>query len=259
MTEIPIKKYVIIVAGGVGARMNTTIPKQFLKLDGKPVLMHTIQKFVDANPEIEIILVLPSSQLPFWNQLCAEHNFNVNLKIADGGESRFHSVKNGLALIESEGVVAVHDAARPLVDSSIILKVFKAAEMYGSSVPAIPLNDSIRQIDSSRSVGVDRSKYCIVQTPQCFKTDLLKKAYEQEYKYTFTDDASVVESFGEQIHLIDGSVDNIKITNPRDLVIAEALLKYKPVVTPSNKLKLPEHITVLNPVPTQSSKPNSAK
>ncbi|MEO6883776.1 MAG: 2-C-methyl-D-erythritol 4-phosphate cytidylyltransferase [Bacteroidia bacterium] len=226
---LPTKRYSIIVAGGSGIRMNNAIPKQFLKLDGKPVLMHTINKFVEADPNTEIILVLPKSQMEYWEKLCIEHSFTIPLQIAENGETRFHSVKNGLALIQEQGYVAVHDAVRPLVSIKTIITTFKAAEMYGNAVPAVPLNDSIRQIESTRSIAVDRSRYCIIQTPQCFQTDIIKKAYEQEYKYTFTDDATVVESVGEKIHLIDGNPENIKITRPKDLLIAEVLLKNKTV------------------------------
>ena len=246
MTEPVLKRYAIIVAGGVGSRMQTTTPKQFLKLDGKPILMHTITRFVESSSDIEIIVALLPDQLAYWTQLCEEHQFTTKITLAAGGETRFHSVKNALALIPEDGVVAIHDAARPLVSPKIIFTAFKAAEMYGSAVPAIPLNDSIRQIDSTKSMAVDRSKYCIIQTPQCFTTQLLKKAYLKDYKYTFTDDASVVEAIGEKIHLIDGHSDNIKITNPRDLIIAEALLKHKPVVSPHNKLKLPDDLNILN-------------
>ena len=230
MTDQPLKKYAIIVAGGSGTRMNAPIPKQFMKLDGKPVLIHTISKFEEANLNIELILVLSFDQILYWEQLCAEYQFQPKLKIAESGETRFHSVKKGLALIEEEGIVAVHDAARPLVSTKTIATAYKAAEMYGNAVPAVPLNDSIRQIDSTLSIAVDRTKYCIIQTPQCFATSIIKKAYEQDYKYTFTDDATVVEAIGEKIHLIDGNPDNIKITTPKDFIIAEALLKDKIIV-----------------------------
>ncbi len=245
MTEVPVKRYAIIVAGGVGTRMNTSVPKQFMNLDGKPVLMHTLSRFAEAGLDIELILVLHHDQVEGWKKLCEEHRFNVDHKIAEGGDTRFQSVKNGLALVtEKEGVVGVHDAARPLVSPKLIVACYKAAEMYGNTIPAIPLNDSIRQIDTTRSIALDRSKYCIIQTPQCFKTEIIKKAYEQDYKYTFTDDATVAESIGETIHLIDGSADNIKITHPRDFIIAEALLKNRPVQSPANKLKLSDDLNL---------------
>lgn len=229
MTDKPLKKYAIIVAGGSGTRMNSPVPKQFLKLNGLPVLMHTISKFDDLRMGIEIILVIPNHILTDWQELCKQFNFTTPVKLAVGGETRFHSVKNGLAMIKEDGLVAVHDAVRPLVDQKTIIAAYKAAEMYGNAVPAIPLNDSIRQIESTKSIAVDRARYCIIQTPQCFTTDVLRKAYLKEYKFIFTDDATVVESTGEKIHLIDGTPGNIKITTPQDLVLAEALLKYKPL------------------------------
>ena len=226
MTNNAPRKYAIIVAGGSGTRMNSPVPKQFLKLDGRPVLMHTISRFVETGLPIEIILVLPRDQFDFWQHLCHEYQFGVPMLIAEGGETRFHSVKNGLRLIDSDGIVAIHDAARPLVNSKTILTAFKAAEMYGNAVPAVPVSDSIRQIDSTLSIAVDRSRFCKIQTPQCFDVRILQRAYQQEYRYTFTDDATVVESTGERIHLIDGNIGNIKITTPEDLVVAEALLNY---------------------------------
>ena len=246
MTDLPIKKYAIIVAGGNGTRANTPVPKQFMKLDGKPIIMHAIGKFSEAGLNIEIIVVLNKDLISQWYELCREHNFNTEVKIIEGGENRFESVKRGLTLTGEEGIVAVHDAARPLVSAKTIITSFKAAEMYGNAVPAIPLTDSIRQIDSSKSIAVDRTRYCIIQTPQCFHAGILKKAYSSaEYKIHFTDDASVVEASGEKIHLVDGNPDNIKITTPRDFVIAEALLKYRPVVTSGNKLKPAEELNLL--------------
>ncbi len=246
MTDIPLKKYAIIVAGGKGTRANTPVPKQFMKLDGKPVLMHTITRFAEAGIGIEIIVVLGKEHHAMWHELCKEHNFFTEVKLAEGGENRFESVKNGLALVGEEGIVAIHDAARPLVSAKTIITAYKAAEMYGNAVPAIPLTDSIRQIDSTKSVAVDRTRYCVIQTPQCFLVSILKKAYSvAEYKIHFTDDASVVEASGERIHLVDGNPDNIKITTPRDFILAEELIKYRPVVTSGNKLKPAEELNLL--------------
>lgn len=225
MTEKILKKYAIIVAGGMGTRMNSLIPKQFMKLNGKPVLMHTIEKFSESGLNSEIIIALPIDQIENWNNLCAENKFAVAHTIVEGGETRYQSVKNCLEKISEDGLVAIHDAVRPLVNNKTILAAYKAAEMYGNAVPAIPLNDSIRKIESGQNIAVDRSRYCIIQTPQCFTTSVIKKAYKKEFKNTFTDDASVVEAIGEQIKLIDGSPDNIKITNPRDIAVAEAILK----------------------------------
>lgn len=212
--------------------MQSPIPKQFLKLDGRPLLLHSIAAFAEFDPSITIILVLPSDQFAQWEKITEEFKLPVPVKITAGGETRFESVKNGLALIDDEnGIVAVHDAVRPLVTVKTISTSFKAAERYGNAVPAIPLSDSIRQIVSTQSVALDRSKYCLIQTPQCFAVPLLKKAYAQEYKYTFTDDASVVESTGEAIRLVDGNEDNFKLTTPTDLVIAEALMKHRSTFT----------------------------
>ena len=227
MTSNSIRRYAIIVAGGSGTRMNSPVPKQFLMLNGRPVLMHTLSRFLETGFPIEIILVLNPEQIRFWEQLCHQHGFHAPLRITAGGETRFHSVRNGLDLIEEDGIVAVHDAARPLVSTKTIITAYKAAGMYGNAVPAVPLSDSIRQIDSTLSIAVDRSRFCKIQTPQCFDVRILKQAYNQEYRYTFTDDATVVESTGEKIHLIDGNPDNIKITTPEDIVIAEALLNYR--------------------------------
>jgi 2-C-methyl-D-erythritol 4-phosphate cytidylyltransferase len=241
-----LEKYAIVVGGGSGTRMNTPVPKQFMLLDGRPVLMHTIKKFAEADLEIKIIVVLRPDQFEFWKQLCIQYDFQIPHQLCEGGETRFLSVKNGLSLIQAEGIIGIHDAARPLVNKKTIQTAFKAAEMYGNAVPAIPIQDSIRQIDSGNSTSVDRSKYCIIQTPQCFVSKILLRAYTQEYKFTFTDDASVVEALGEKIHLIDGSSDNIKITTPKDMVIAEALLKNKSVLVSSNKASHTDDLSLLS-------------
>lgn len=209
--------------------MQSPVPKQFLKLHGKPVVLYSISAFAEFDPNITIILVLPGGQFEMWEKIKAEFPLPAPVQITAGGETRFESVKNGLSQIPEgeEALVAIHDAVRPLVTKKTISGSFKAAERYGSGVPAIPLSDSIRQIESTRSVALDRSRYCLIQTPQCFHLSLLRRAYEQEYKYTFTDDATVVESLGGQIHLVDGNDDNFKLTTPTDLVIAEAMLKHR--------------------------------
>ena len=207
--------------------MQSPIPKQFLKLDGKPVILHSIQAFTNYNPEITIILVLPADQFELWEKIKQEHDVTIPVIITAGGETRFESVKNGLALIPEgdEALVGIHDAVRPLVSQKTISGAFKSAERYGNGIPAVPLNDSIRQIESNQSVSVDRTKFCLIQTPQCFSLSILSKAYRQEYRYTFTDDASVVESDGVEIHLVYGNIDNFKLTTRIDLVVAEAMLK----------------------------------
>lgn len=206
--------------------MQLPTPKQFIKLDGKPVLLHSIQAFAKYDPNINIIVVLPADQFETWEKIRSEYNVTIPVQITAGGETRFQSVRNGLSVIQDhDALVGIHDAVRPLVSQKTISGAFKSAERYGSGIPAVPLSDSIRQIESKRSVAVDRSRYCIVQTPQCFQLSILSKAYMQEYRYTFTDDASVVEADGNEVHLVDGNVDNFKLTTRVDLVVAEALLK----------------------------------
>lgn len=218
------EKFVIIVAGGSGTRMNSVSPKQFLTLKGKPILMHTISAFTNAIPGINVILVLLSQYKEEWATLCEKYNFNTPCQLVDGGETRFHSVKNGLALVPENCVVAVHDAARPLVSSKTITSTFDTAQQLGNASPSFPLTESVRVTEGEANKAVDRSKFVIVQTPQCFKSSILKKAFLQEYLPTFTDDASVLEAMGEKINLIEGNRENIKITTPHDLVIAEALM-----------------------------------
>jgi 2-C-methyl-D-erythritol 4-phosphate cytidylyltransferase len=221
-----VKQYVIIVAAGRGSRMQSAIPKQFLKLEGKPVILHSIQAFINYNPAINVILVLPGNQFHAWEKIVQEYGVTVPVRVIAGGETRFDSVRYGLSLVDDKhSLVAIHDAVRPLVSAKTISGAFKSAERYGSGIPAVPMSDSIRQIDSKRTVAVDRSKFCIVQTPQCFQYSILTKAYMQEYRYTFTDDASVVEADGNEVHLVDGNIDNFKLTTRTDLILAEALMK----------------------------------
>lgn len=223
LNECKMKKYAIIVAGGSGTRMGSDVPKQFLILADKPILMHTILKF---KPEVdEIIVVLPQNQFDYWSSLCIEYSFSESVKIVGGGKSRFESVKNGLNTITENGIVAVHDAVRPFVNQTIIKEAFEIAKEKGNAVVSVLLNDSIREVNDLGNKAVDRSLYRLIQTPQCFEVIFLKKAYEQEEKSTFTDDASVAESVGAKINLTQGSYDNIKITTPSDLVIGEAILR----------------------------------
>lgn len=218
------KKHIIIVAGGSGTRMNTPIPKQFLELHGKPVLMHSIEIFAKAIPEINIILVLPLPYRKEWETLCKKHNFIIPFQLTEGGETRFHSVKNGLALVPENAVVGIHDAARPLVNTQTIINAFETAEQKGNASPAIQINESIREVKNNNNKAIDRSTIFIIQTPQCFQSNLIKKAFSQEYRHSFTDDASVLEAMGEKINLIEGNRENIKITTPLDLIIAEAIM-----------------------------------
>lgn len=221
------KKYAILVAGGKGLRMGGDIPKQFLPLGGKPVLMRTIEAFVEALPDIQIILVLPSSQQDYWRGLCRQYSFSVPMQIADGGDTRFHSVSNGLALIPegTAGIVGVHDGVRPFVSSETIRRCYECAEAKGAVVPVVPVVETVRQmLEDGRSKTVSRDEYRLVQTPQTFDVQLLKKAYRQPFQPFFTDDASVVEAMGEQICLVEGNRENIKITTPADIRFAEGLL-----------------------------------
>ncbi len=218
-------KVAMIVAGGKGERMNADIPKQFLEIHGKPILMHTLEVFRRYDAGIEIILVLPSVQIEFWKKLCKKHAFDIPHQIVAGGETRFHSVKNGLEVIHSQSLIGVHDGVRPLVSINTIKHCFDEAEKSGAAIPVIDLVESIRQITETGSQSVDRSAYKLVQTPQVFESELLKKAYEQEFSSLFTDDASVVETMGVKIQLVEGNRENIKITTEFDLKIAESLIK----------------------------------
>lgn len=218
------KKYVLIVAGGKGLRMGGEQPKQFLPLKGRPVLMHTLEQFYRSDVAMEIILVLPHEQQNYWKQLCEEHHFTIKHRVADGGESRFHSVKNGLSLIETPSIVGVHDGVRPFVSVDVIDRCYELALTKEAVVPVVDVVDTVRHITNNGSETVDRSAYKLVQTPQVFNADLLLKGYEQAYSSAFTDDASVVEAMGVKVTLTPGNRENIKLTTPFDLKVAEALL-----------------------------------
>jgi len=218
------QKIAIIVAGGKGERMNADIPKQFLEIQGKPILMHTLEAFHRFDSSMILILILPAAQIDFWENLCDEHNFSLLHQIVKGGTARFYSVKNGLEVIEFPSLVAVHDGVRPLVSIETIRRCFDAAEEFDAAIPVVDLVDSIRQLTESGSVSVDRNSYKLVQTPQIFDAKLLKEAYEQEYSALFTDDASVVEALGKHVQLVEGNRENIKITTELDLKIAETLM-----------------------------------
>lgn len=219
------REIAIIVAGGAGSRMNSTIPKQFMLLDNIPILMRTIQVFNNYNTEIDIRVVLPEEETESWQVLCDKYNFSVKHTVLHGGETRFHSVANGLSGIATPSLIAIQDGVRPLVSNVTIDKCFKAAEKYGTAVPVLPLKESIREVKGEDSVSHSRSLFRTVQTPQVFQSDLLLDAYNAEYQESFTDDASVVEHAGYKIYLTEGNEENIKITSPLDLQIAEILLK----------------------------------
>lgn len=220
------KKYAIIVAGGSGSRMQSVVPKQFLSLNDLPVLMHTILAFCKSNSKPQIILVLPADFHNYWLQLCSIHNFTIPHQLVNGGETRFHSVKNGLALIPDgeDALIAVHDAVRPLTSGDTIDGSYTTAAEHGNAIVAVKSRDSVRQLKGDSSVALKRDEIYLVQTPQTFQSAQLKKAYQQPYNDKFTDDASVVEKAGIPIHIIDGSYQNIKITFPEDIAIAELLL-----------------------------------
>lgn len=227
MSDNNSKRYAIIVAGGSGKRFGSELPKQFLPLSGKAVLMHTIEKFQEAGASI--VVVLPVEHQEMWLSMCKESNFAVTHTIADGGKTRFESVKNGIAAIEGlndNDLVAVHDGVRPLVSVELINRCFATAQEKGSAIPVVNPNDSIRQVmEDGNSRQLLRSSLRAVQTPQTFSAKLLKGAYDVEESPLFTDDASVVESAGHQVTLVEGEVTNIKITTPIDMIIATELIK----------------------------------
>jgi len=220
-------KIAIIVAGGKGLRMQADIPKQFIELCGKPVLMYTLEAFHRYNTSIQLIVVLPATQIDFWKFLCKKHYFELNHKIVSGGQTRYQSVKNGLKVINESAMIAVHDGVRPFVSIQTIARCFEDADKYGSAIPVMDLEESIRQVDESGSLSIDRTSYKLVQTPQVFNSEILKKAYEQSFSPLFTDDASVVEALGTKIHLVEGNRENIKITTGFDIVLAETILKFE--------------------------------
>ncbi|MBR6104816.1 MAG: 2-C-methyl-D-erythritol 4-phosphate cytidylyltransferase [Paludibacteraceae bacterium] len=220
-------KYIIIVAGGKGLRMGGDIPKQFLPIGGRPVLMRTIDTFVAYDSNIHIIIVLPIDQQSYWKSICKKYGFNTPHLVANGGETRFHSVKNGLALVpdNSDCVVGVHDGVRPFASLSTIREAYDMAIHKGTAIPVTDCVDSLRRITTKGNKSEDRSQYKLVQTPQVFKADILHNAYKQCFSPLFTDDASVVENTGHAVELTQGNRENIKLTTPFDLMIAEALIK----------------------------------
>lgn len=220
------KCFAIIVAGGSGSRYGSDIPKQFLLLLGKPILMHTIERFHSHATTPEIVVVLPKEQIEFWQDLIAQYNFSVPHTIVEGGKTRFHSVKNGLNSIafKGEALVGVHDGVRPLVSHQTITEAFDTAALLGNAIPVVDVHESVRQIEKEKNKAVNREEYKLVQTPQCFQLSQLKKAFEADFDASFTDDASVAEKAGFHIFLTKGNRENIKITTPIDLAIAHSLL-----------------------------------
>ncbi len=218
--------YIIIVAGGKGLRMGSDIPKQFLPVKGIPVLMRTITRFYEYNPQINIILVLPRQQQQYWRELCQQYNFNIAHTVVDGGDTRFASSRNGIAIISDseQGVVGIHDGVRPFVSTSVIAHCYEKARNTGAVIPVLPVTDTLRYIiPASEGHNVMRENYRIVQTPQVFDIALIKRAFAQPFRNEFTDDASVVEAMGNKVEMVDGNPENIKLTTPFDLKIAEIL------------------------------------
>jgi 2-C-methyl-D-erythritol 4-phosphate cytidylyltransferase len=218
------KLYAVIVAGGSGKRMGSEVPKQYLELAGKPVLMYTLERFKAFDESIELITVLPENQLRFWADLQKKYSFDIPHTIVKGGRTRFFSVRNGLKFVGTPGLVAIHDGVRPFVSFDTMKRCFEMAEKLGNATPVIPPSDSLRIITESGSKPLNRLNIRIVQTPQIFSAELIKKAYSQEYLPEFTDVATVVEKTGAKINLVEGNRENIKITTPEDLVISSALL-----------------------------------
>lgn len=205
--------------------MGSAQPKQFLELAGKPLLMHAMQAFLNYAPDIRLVLVLPEQEFAAWKNLCQQHRFHSAHQLAIGGPTRFHSVKNGLRFIPEQALVAIHDGVRPLVSLDTISRAFHFASKFGNAIPGIEAADSLRLTDGALSQPLPRDRVRLIQTPQCFRASLIKRAYNRNYHESFTDDASVLEADGERLFLVEGHRENIKITTPADLVFAEAWLR----------------------------------
>jgi 2-C-methyl-D-erythritol 4-phosphate cytidylyltransferase len=218
--------HVIIVAAGKGSRMGEALPKQFLELNGEPILLHTLRRFYTYDPSLHLIVVLHPDYVAFWNDLARTLRVDIPHRTVAGGAERFHSVRNGLQSIDDrDGIVAIHDGVRPLVSNATLQRCFEAAAQHGSAVPSLPVHESMRSVDAhGHNQAVDRSRYRLVQTPQCFQLNDLRSAFEQDYNDAFTDDASVWEHFGRAVHLVEGNQENLKITTPEDLKMAQALM-----------------------------------
>lgn len=226
-----LKEYALIVAGGKGTRIKSVLPKQFIELRGKPILLHTIEAFLKYSSTVSIVLVLPKEDFKTWEAICKKFDFNKSIILEKGGETRFQSVKNGLEKIQGEGLVAIHDGVRPLVSADLIGASFRLAAVHGSAVATVRLKESIRMTDQDSTKAVDRSRFRTIQTPQTFDLKLIKNAYQLKEDPSLTDDASVAEKSGHVISLFEGSYENIKITTAEDLVVAEVLMKWKDLAT----------------------------
>ena len=218
------KKSMIIVAGGSGTRMGAAMPKQFIELNGKPILMHTLENLHEMDGTMQLILVLPKNQFPFWYELKEKHRFNLKHELAEGGETRFLSVKNGMARVLDADLIGVHDGVRPFPSVDLVNACFRSAELNGAAIPTMPIVQSLRRITNAHREAVDRNDYVAVQTPQCFRAQILRKAFGQADRTDYSDDATVVESAGHRIHLVEGTPENIKITTPFDLELAQLII-----------------------------------
>jgi 2-C-methyl-D-erythritol 4-phosphate cytidylyltransferase len=219
------KKYAVIVAGGKGVRMGSAVPKQFLPLNGQPILYHTLRAFIDAYADMHLVLVLPQDQLSYAQMVLQSFPNRIDITIVAGGETRYHSVQNGLKVVEAVSVVFVHDGVRPLVTTALIQRCYEQALEKGSAIPAISVADSMRIIEDEDSRPIDREQMRIIQTPQTFRSEIILPAFEQEHQPSFTDEATVVEAYGDVVYLTEGERSNIKVTTPEDMIVAEALLK----------------------------------
>ena len=217
-------KTAIITAGGMGKRMESAIPKQFLLLKGKPLLCWTIQRFYDFDSNLQIIVSLPKEWMQYWKDTCQENQFDIPHQVVEGGKERFHSIQNALRLAQGD-VIAIHDGVRPLISQALIQRGFETARLKGSAVPVIGLKESIREVNDAASFAVPRANYRIVQTPQTFQKEVVLKAYQQDFEQNMTDDACLIERLGMSVELIEGESQNIKVTDPVDFALAEILLK----------------------------------
>ena len=213
---------VIITAGGIGKRMGSSIPKQFIEIKGLPILMRTIQRFYEFDATCQIIVTLPSDWISFWNELIEKHDFRINHQLVDGGVERYDSIKNAISFCKHD-IIAIHDGVRPFVSNETIHKTIELAKQKGSAIPTLPLKESLRQVKNGQSIAVKRSEFVNVQTPQVFQKDIIEKAYSIPFHEAITDDASLVEEAGFEVFLCDGNEENIKITTPMDLRIGEII------------------------------------
>ena len=219
------EKYVLILAGGLGKRMNMSIPKQFIPVAGKPVLMHTIAKFKKYDPKMNIIVIIPRVHIPLWKDLCKEFGFDIKHQTVTGGKERFYSVKNGLKKVPDDALVLIHDGVRPLVSNETIDRVVNASIEKGNAIPFMDINHSIRKISKGKSRAIDRNRFKVIQTPQGFHANLIKEAYAKRFRKSFTDDASVLEANGHEINLVKGNNKNMKITSSTDIHLVDCLMR----------------------------------